>query len=104
MTLMLALPVLYAVFSLGPVHAEGRYTRYVQLSYIAALCVVLEALYLRLCVGHRKVANRFRQGVAAAAVFATLYSLGSWTLLAAKNATPVETGIHWGPNQTTPPV
>jgi hypothetical protein len=46
--LLLLLPPLYAVCSIGFVHYEPRYVRYVQLSYVLAAFVLADALWRRL--------------------------------------------------------
>src|ERR1043166_2762192 len=67
--LLLVLPPLYAVGSIGLVHYEPRYVRYVQLSYILAAVVLAEAAWRRL--------SRYSMRLTAATV---------WTLAAAAAA------------------
>ena len=45
--LVLLLPPLYAVASIGLVHYEPRYVRYVQLSYLLAMVVIADDLWAR---------------------------------------------------------
>ncbi len=96
--LVLALPALHAVVSLAPVHWEPRYTRYLQLSYIAAICVLLDALYHQLRARGTSWAPRLRTGLAALAVFAVLYSVGAWTVLAAERVAALRAGTAHHPS------
>ena len=45
--LLLLIPPLYALGSIGLVHYEPRYVRYVQLSYVLAAVVLAQALWRR---------------------------------------------------------
>ena len=82
LALILALPLLYALLSLGPVHQETRYTRYVHLSYIGALFVVLEYVSMRLQEDRRRLAAVMRIGLLLSTLLISVYSTLAWGRLA----------------------
>jgi len=54
--LVLLLPPLYALASIGVVHYEPRYVRYVQLAYLLAAIVVANEMWRRIVTSHRTLA------------------------------------------------
>ncbi len=74
--LIATVPVLYALFSIGLVHWEPRYVRYVHLGYLAALLLVIEAIAARLPErGTVRYAAPFRQAVLVLGVLLALRDL-----------------------------